>query len=204
MEKNTNDAVFNLMQKVVDKLEEIETALKINDNKSQNTQVNERLVTLNENLKNIKTNQVLLNKMFEAFQIKTIDLIKENVSEPIINNFRSYSLFGADSKFGKKELIILLFGLLLLWSSIKYIPSFFTSYSAIVKEKEDYEFFYNYILLKQFESSKHITANKFLERIQQKDTVLINEYHELLNVYQYERRKQQLKEELRKLEKNDR
>lgn len=189
MKKNTNDAVFNLMQKVVDRLEEIETELKTKDN---------------ESLKIVKTNQVLLNKKLETFQDKIINLIKENVSEPIVNNNASYSLFGADSKFGKKELIILLFGLVLLWSSIKYIPTFYTTYGEVVKKKNDYEFFYNYILLKQYEKSKNITADRFLQRIQQKDTVLIKEYKKLYKMFQYEKRKQQLKNELKKLENNDR
>lgn len=193
---NTEEIVFNLMQKVADKLEEIEKNLKSKDN--------EDLKEVIQDVKTIKNNQLLQNKKNKDFEVRVVQSIEDNLSIPTVNNYKEYSFLGGNSTFKKKELIILLFGVVFLWSSIKYIPSFFTSYSTIVKEKEDYEFFYNYILLKQFESSKHITANKFLERIQQKDTVLIDEYHKLLDAYQYERRKQQLKEELRKLEKNDR
>ena len=94
-----------------------------------------------------------------------------------------------------------MFSIVIIWSSIKYVPSYLSENSILKKEKEDYQFFYKYVFLNQFKNSKTTSVDLVLKKIQQKDTVLIKEYKLLYDTYQNEIRKIQIKKELKSLEK---
>jgi hypothetical protein len=201
MDENTSNAIFNLMQNVVDKLDNI--AEKVN--KKGDTEISDVIIKNNNELKNLVARSLNnQNKIIQSnleIESRIVESVEKNQTSPSVNNYAEYSVFGSKSHFKPLSLGLMLFGLILIWSSIKYLPSYINDRSFLKKEKEDYQFFYNYVYLNQFKNSRNVTADEFLKRIQEKDTLLINEYNTLLNTYKKEIKKQQLKEELKSLEK---
>lgn len=204
MDQNTTNAIFNLMQNVVDKLDTISQDLKNKEDKELNDIIIRNSNEIKVYLKKTINNQVELEKQNLVTEGRIIESMEKNISTPSINNFTEYNLFGSKSHFKPLSLVIVAFALVLVWSSIKYLPTYFNNSSELTREKEDYELFYNYVFLNQFKSSETITADKYLKKIQAKDTLFLSEYNLLLETYQKEIKKQQLKEELKSLERNDR
>lgn len=204
MDQNTTKAIFNLMQNVVDKLDTLSQDL----NKNKDNELNDVIIK-NSNeikvyLKKSMEDHAILSQQNQNTESRIIKSIENNKPIPSINNYTEYNLFGNKSHFKPLSLVITGFALVLVWSSIKYLPTYFNNRSALTKEKEDYELFYNYVYLNQFKSSETITVDKFLKRIQDRDKLFLKEYSSLLKTYEKEMKKQKLKEELKSLESNDR
>lgn len=204
MDPNTTNAIFNLMQNVVDKLDTISQDLKNKDDKELNDIIIKNSNEIKGYLKKTINNQAELADQNLVSEGRIIESMEKKISTPSINNFTEYNLFGSKSHFKPLSLVIVAFALVLVWSSIKYLPTYFNNSSELTREKEDYELFYNYVFLNQFKRSETITADKYLKKIQAKDTLFLSEYNLLLETYQKEIKKQQLKEELKSLERNDR
>lgn len=204
MDEKVSKAIFSLMQNVVDKLDAISKDI----NNKSNTDISETILNSNDVLKDliskVLSNQSKLNQTNLDIEDRISESIAGNKIMPSTNNYTEYSLIGKEAYFKPRILVIILFSLVIIWSSIKYIPSYLSQQSLLNKEKEEYQYFYNYVYLNQFKNSGEITADKFLNRIKQKDTLLFNEYNVLMSTYQNEMRKKQLTEELRSLHKNDR
>ncbi|SDF26563.1 hypothetical protein [Cellulophaga baltica] len=204
MDQNPTHVIFNLMQNVVDKLDALSQDLNNNKGNELNDVITNNSNEIKAYLKKSIDNQVSLSKQNLAIEVRINESIEKNKTIPSINNFTEYNLFGNKSHFKPFSLIIIAFALVVIWSSIKYLPTYLNESSLLSKEKEDYELFYNYVYLNQFKSSETITAAKILKKIQDKDTLFFREYRSLLKMYQKEIKKQQLKEELNILEDNDR
>jgi hypothetical protein len=127
--------------------------------------------------------------------------IEKQKAPPINNSYIEYSFFGRESSFKPRTMIMILFGLLFTWSSIKYLPSYFNEKSLLKKEKEDYKLFYDLVYLNQYKNGEEITADAFLNKIKAKDEEVIKEYNALLKSYKNEMRKRELEEELKTLDK---
>lgn len=199
MDQNTSKALFTLMQKVVDKLDIITEKV----NTKNEIELSGIIIKKNNETKELisKTinNQALLNKTNLDIENRIINSIIDNKTTPSISNHTEYSLLGSKSHFSPKTLIFMLFSLVIIWCSLKYIPSYFIENSSLSKKKEEYQLFYNYMYLKQFKNDKVISAKEILKKIIQKDSVFMKEYHTLLNTYTREIRKQELKEKLNSL-----
>jgi len=204
MDQNTTTAIFNLMQNVVDKLDSLSQDLKENKNNDLNDIIIKNSDEIKIYLKKFIDNQTNLAALNLVTEGRIIESIEKNKITPSINNYTEYNLFGSKSHFKPLSLVIIAFALVAVWSSIKYLPTYFNENSTLTKEKEDYELFYNYVYLSQFKNSENITANKLLKRIQNKDTLFLKEYSILFKTYQKEMKRKQLKEELKILERNDR
>lgn len=204
MDENTTKAIFNLMQNVVDKLDTLSKDLKNKEDKELNDIIIRNSNEIKVYLKKTINNQAEQEKQNLVTEGRIIESMEKKISTPSINNFTEYNLFGSKSHFKPLSLVIVAFALVLVWSSIKYLPTYFNKSSELTREKEDYEIFYNYVYLNQFKSSGTITADKYLKKIQAKDTLFQSEYNLLLETYQKGIKKQQLKEELKSLESNDR
>ncbi|QVY67068.1 hypothetical protein [Polaribacter sp. Q13] len=204
MEENTNTAIFTLMQKVVDKLDAISKDVNKKDQNELSDVISKENKQLKELIEITISNQSVLGQKNLNTRKEIIDSIKENAVTPNVNNYTEFSLLGRKSHFKPKTLIIMLFSLLIIWSSLKYLPTYFIEKSSLSKEREEYLVFYNFVYLKQLNNDKIINANEILKKVQQKDTLFMKEYHTLLSTYQREIRKQELKEELNLLDNNDR
>jgi hypothetical protein len=204
MDQNTTNAIFNLMQNVVDKLDTLSQDLKEKEDNELNDIIIKNSNEIKVYLKQSIDNDASLTQLNQVTEGRIIKSIEKNKVTPSVNNYTEYNLFGNKSHFKPLSLVIIAFALVLVWSSIKYLPTYFINNSVLTREKEDYELFYNYVYLNQFKRSETITADKFLKRIQDKDTLFLKEYSSLLKTYRKEIKKQKLKEELKSLESNDR
>ena len=204
MEQNTTTAIFNLMQNVVDKLDTMSENLKGNEDNELKDMLAENSNEIKISLKKAISNQTGLAQIIQTSEGKIIESFEKNKTIPSVNNYTEYNLIGSKSHFKPLSLLLFAFALVVVWSSIKYLPSYFNESSLLSKEKEDYELFYNYVYLQQFKKSEIITADVFLKKIKDKDTLFLKEYNALLETYQKERKKQQLKDELKSLESHDR
>jgi hypothetical protein len=191
------------MQKVLDKLKNISE-----DNTKNNEKSSEILARRHKNIcdgfEKVAKSLILAHKSIEHSENKIIDTIEKNKTTPNVNNYTEYSLLGSKSQFRPLTLIIMLFSIIVIWCSAKYLPAYFTENSLLNKEKEEYELFYEYVSLKQFKEGEINIADEILKKIKQKDSLFIKEYRTLSNTYKREIRKQELKEELNSLDNNDR
>ncbi|NJB82809.1 hypothetical protein [Wenyingzhuangia aestuarii] len=203
MDENTSKAVFNLMQKVVDKLDHISNKVDV----EIDTELSNIIIKESNDLKKLIMGSVINQSKVNNFSINTskqiINSIEKNKTPPVTNNYSEYSILGSQFRYKPWVSIVIIFSLVIIWTSIKYIPSYLTERSSLKKEKEEYQIFYNYVYLKQLKNTEIPNARKTLETIKKKDTILIKEYHVLLSNYEKEIRKQQLQEELISLENND-
>lgn len=203
MDENINKAIFTLMQKVVDKLEAISKDV----NNKDYVEISDIILKKDSETKELisKTikNQAILNQTNLDIENRIINAIIENKSTPSISNHKEYSLLGSKSHFKPLTLILILFSLVIIWSSLKYIPTYFIENSSLSKEREEYQLFYNYVYLKQFKNDEPNIAGETLKKVKQKDTLFMKEYYVLLNTYRREIRKQELKEELNSIDNND-
>jgi hypothetical protein len=204
MDQNTTTAIFNLMQNVVDKLDTLSENLKGNEDNELKAMLTENSNEIKISLKKAISNQTSLAQIIQTSEGKIIESFEKNITIPSVNNYTEYNLIGSKSHFKPLSLLLFAFALVVVWSSIKYLPSHFNESSLLSKEKENYELFYNYVYLQQFKKSEIITADVFLKKIKDKDTLFLKEYNVLLETYQKERKKQQLKDELKSLESHDR
>lgn len=200
MDQNTTNAIFNLMQNVVDKLDNISQNL----NTSKGTELDE-INKSNSEIKELVTKSMgVQEKIFEKNQDvenRIAQSIEKQKAAPITNSYIEYSFFGRESSFKPRTMIIVLFGLVLTWSSIKYLPSYFNEKSLLKKEKEDYKLFYDLVYLNQYKNGEKITADAFLNKIKAKDEEVIKEYNALFKSYKNEMRKRELEDELKTLDK---
>lgn len=202
MEENTQNALFNLMQNVIDKLDVIE--VKIQDNnpilKNFLERKNNEITIL---LENQTSNQTKLLNACKNSEKRLESTIKLNKPTPSQNNYIEYSLIGNNSRIKPWILLSVLFSLTTIWCSIKYLPSYFLDRSEIMQKQNEYKTFYNYTFLKEFEGNKQTRADNILSKIKKSDSALTREYNKLFNTYSIEIQKKELKKKLKALEKND-
>lgn len=202
MEENTQNALFNLMQNVIDKLDVIE--VKIQDNnpivKNFLERKNNEITIL---LENQTSNQTKLLNACKNSEKRLESTIKLNKPTPSQNNYIEYSLIGNNSRIKPWILLSVLFSLTTIWCSIKYLPSYFLDRSEIMQKQNEYKTFYNYTFLKEFEGNKQTRADIILSKIKKSDSALTREYNKLFNTYSIEIQKKELKKKLKALEKND-
>ncbi|WP_299060128.1 hypothetical protein [uncultured Polaribacter sp.] len=203
MDENTSKAIFNLMQKVVDKLDAISKEVNKKEPTELENIIKKTNVAIAKLVPEIVKTQSKLLLTSSVIREEIINYIKENKITPTVNNHTEYSLLGNKSHFKPWVLGVFFFGLITFWCSIKYLPSYFIEKSLLSKEREEYQLFYNYVYLKQFKNDEPNIAGETLKKVKQKDTLFMKEYHILLNTYQREIRKQELKEELNSLDNND-
>lgn len=198
MENNTSESVLNLMQNVVDKLDEI--LEKIENTKNIKPELTS-LIKLPENIDKLFLQQTAI--------LKKIDISRQEVNSSLISNNRSnethnykYIMFGKDSPLNTRFLIYIVAFVVISWSGIKYLPSYFSEHSELKQEKENYQLFYNYLYLKQVESKNNGTQKLevILNKIKEGDDKIYKEYNFLLTRYQKQLRKQELEYELKKLQ----
>ncbi|PNW27213.1 hypothetical protein [Formosa algae] len=203
MDENTNNDIFVILQKVLDKLKNISENTQNNNVKTNeiHTRNNEGV---SEVLSRVVKNLMLTDRLIESSRNKIIETVEENKTTPNVNNYKEYSLFGSKSHFKPLTLIIILYSLVIIWSAFKYLPPYLTEISTLKKEREEYKFFYDFMYLNQFKENGKTTANDVLTKYRQKDALLKNEFNSLLNTYNKEIRRQELEEELKSLENDGR
>ncbi|WP_373941424.1 hypothetical protein OEG92_17380 [Polaribacter sejongensis] len=112
-------------------------------------------------------------------------------------------MFGKDTPFSSKLLLITIAFIFIASSGFKYIPIYLTENSAIKTERDEYELFYQYVFLDAYSKNNKISKNivSTLNDIQQKDTVLLQYVHKLSKQYNTQLQKEALEKQLENLDK---
>ena len=200
MENNTQEVIFNLMQNVVDKLNEVSAKIDI---KNENVGKPESDILTNLSIefnKSVLQQNAIVKQIGTSTQELT-NTLKSTKGTNETYNYK-YIIFGKDSPLNTKFVISIIAFVVISWSGIKYLSSYFLQQSDLQQEKENYELFYNYYYLKQFKNRKEIPNNvaNLFKKIQNKEPSFMNEYKVLNKSFDKEIRKQELENELKKLQ----
>lgn len=202
MDTNTENAIYHLMQNVIDKLNIIENKI----NEKVNLKTDEKKSTEIEELNAIIEHSVSsIEKSLKASQqqiTKILMSINERVNVvPNVNHYKEFSLFGKQTNVKPKRVYFAIICLVIVWFSIKYLPKYYIEHSQLKKDKIVFQTFYEYTFLNQFSNSKTITADEILKKIKIKDTLLMKDYNKLYRDFSIEMRKRELEKALQNLEK---
>ena len=199
-----NKKVLYLMQNVCDKLDTLSASLNnLNDNQVESETIKEFIELQKQTI--IKQHKLNINQTSAFLSIiKIEESIKSLSNEPnIINQKKEYYLFGKDTPFSSKLLLITIAFIFIASFGFKYIPIYLTEKSAIKTERDEYKLFYQYVFLDAYSKnnkiSKYITST--LNDIQQKDTVLLQYVHKLSKQYNTQLQKEALEKQLENLDK---
>jgi hypothetical protein len=198
-----NKKVLYLMQNVCDKLDALSGNVNIISDSQVESETFAEFIELEER---IVSNQNMLIKSQTTMNSHIIDLEKKIEllgNEPkVIHQKKEYYLFGKDTPFSSKLLLITIAFIFIASSGFKYIPIYLTENSAIKTERDEYELFYQYVFLDAYSKnnkiSKYITST--LNDIQQKDTVLLQYVYKLSKKYNSQLKKEALEKQLENLD----
>jgi len=197
MSKSTEDITLALMQNVSDKLDTISS--KISQIKSQNKK--ETLPNDINSLDKILKNQKLIYAHLSTSKNQSVDGLKET---PVTNqNYKTeYIIFGKDTPFSSRLLLILIAIVLISIPIFKHIPSYLNERSSLKEERDTYKLFYNSEFLKSFDQEKVIPYNivNTLDLVKSRDSAFISELEILNSKYSTYLKKEELKAELKKLQ----
>ncbi len=204
--ENTDNAIFNLMQNIVDKLETIEKRIETK-NEQKEIEIKSFISTFkNQQSDILKCIQALYDVTMgesesnEMSRQEISDKLKETELIPVVNETNNeYSLIGSKSIFTPKQLIAFMVFLVVIWSSIKYIPPYLNEKSDIKQKFEEYDILTNYIYLNNDTKTKDF-MNRTLDKIRKKDTVFMKHYYKIMKKHQIELQKRKLQQELKSLE----
>ena len=193
-----NEFVVGLMQNVLDKLNTI--SKQIDQNESAKVEIS---VEKSEEVKDVLSGQLTINNNLTEMKEELKKSISKN--KPILNqNYKSdYILFGKDSPFSSKLLLILIAVILMSIPAFKYIPKYLNQASELKEQRDTYKLFYDSFLLSSFDKTGKVPTEIFtlMEKIESRDTVFINYVDRLSIRYKHHLRKVELKAELKSLEK---
>jgi len=198
MENNNQEAIFNLMQNVVDKLDEI--SIDINNKNAEKPESN-FLINLPIEFNKLVSQQNTIFKQIDTSKQELINSLKSSKETNETHN-NKYIMFGKDSPLNTRFVIYMIAFVIISWSGIKYLPPYFLEQSELQQEKKNYELFYNYLYLKQIDS-KNNSAQKLeviLNKIKNGNDNIYKEYNSLFTKHQKELRKQELENELKQLQ----
>lgn len=200
MENLNAEAVFNLMQNIVDKLDEVSAKIDIKNDDVEKPE-SDFLINLSIELNKILLQQNNILKGINAYNQELTNSLKLNEGTNETHNYE-YIMFGKDSPLNTKFLVYIIAFVYISWSGIKYLPPYFSSQSELQLEKDTYEQFYNYLYLKQVKSKNNgiQKVEVILDKIKKRDKQLLEEYNSLFERYKNQIRKQQLENELKKLQ----
>lgn len=200
MENEREQRIINLMQELVDKLDEISDEIQNKDKKIQSLISENYKLQTDKIIENLKLNAKLYREKSTELSDILLDKLENQKPIPSTNNNNHYSLLGEKSSLKSKQIVLILFALTFLWGLIKYGPEYYLEYSDLKKDKENYELFYNYAYLNQFENADSINADMILKGFKNRDSLIMKRYDLLLNAYKVEIKKRQLLKELNALE----
>lgn len=195
-----NKQIESLMQNVSDRLDH----LLVEIGKLKSTE--EKYLPTKEDQKNQKDSlfareQKILHGELNRTRKKLEELIQENKKE--IHHKTENVIFGKDTPFSSKLLLSFIVLIFISFPAFKYIPEYLNQKSELKAERDIYKMFYDYAVLNSFEMDEK-TPNDFIhlkEKIQSRDTAIINYVKRLTPEYKKHLEKERLRAALQNLEK---
>lgn len=199
MAENNDNIILNLMQNVSDKLNEISNKI---DNSNASQIDKDILLSQEDNIKSILSNQSILKKSLSFSKEKLKEVLEEIPTVINQNQNTEYVLFGKDTPFSSKFFLSIIFLVLLSYPIFKYIPQYLNEKSVLKEERDNYQLVYEYVFFHSA-SEKNGTAQRLentLQQIRLKDTVILKKISDLRHKYETRLRRNSLEAELKKLE----
>ena len=197
MSKSSEEIILALMQNVSDKLDTISN--EISQIKPKNKK--ETLPSESNLLNEILNNQKIIYSYLSTSKNQPVDKLKVT---PVTNkNYKTeYIVFGKDTPFSSRLLLILIAVVLISIPVFKHLPTYINERSTLKKERDTYRLFYNSEFLKSFDQEKVIPYNivNTLNLVKSRDSAFINELEILNDKYSTYLKKEELKAELKKLQ----
>ena len=204
---DNEDFFIKLMQNIVDKLDEISSEIdksNNNDNKALSKEISpitNELKVIPKKFNEIIANQIKLANNF-AFISENIEKTIKEHRTPITNSTKTeIIIFGKDSPFSSKLLLISTICLLIFSCGFKYIPNYLKEQNAIELKTDKYKMFYDHLYLTTYENDNngHKYVSNIFEQIEKKDTSFRKEHNRLLAEYSKKIKKKKLQQQLTEL-----
>ena len=197
MSKSSEEIILALMQNVSDKLDTISN--EISQIKPKNKK--ETLPSESNLLNEILNNQKIIYSYLSTSKNQPVDKLKVT---PVTNkNYKTeYIVFGKDTPFSSRLLLILIAVVLISIPVFKHLPTYINERSTLKEERDTYRLFYNSEFLKSFDQEKVIPYYivNTLNLVKSRDSAFINELEILNDKYSTYLKKEKLKAELKKLQ----
>lgn len=112
-------------------------------------------------------------------------------------------LFGKDASLTTKHFLLMVALLIILVSSIKYLPTFFDHFSDVKKERDTYYTFYHYHYLRFIKDKNNLALENIenqLKMIQNQDSSFMQEYHDMEEWLKKDLKVKSLKDQIKEIE----
>lgn len=209
-----------LMQSVADKMDAFSKNKKTDgiETKEKNTVLEDLKKELNNHYKNISDT---ITKLLKASQINASELENKETSikiNAILKTLTDYInkdearvhihkkqiiLFGKDSSLTTKSFLLMVGILIILVSSLKYLPPFFDHFSNVKKERDTYQIFYRYHYLRFIKESNNQALENIenqLKLIQNQDSSFMQNYNDMEEWLKKDLQIKSLKDQLKEIE----
>jgi len=209
MKTEKNAMLLHLMQNVSDKLEEnskLISELKVTqlDEKAllplsdSNQAIFKAISDSIDNQNNIKVQAQKLSKHLENEIKNTAPIVNKEENKQLI-------IFGKDTPFTSKILLIVIVVLFIGSFGFKYVPGYITENSKIKLERDHYKLFYQYVYLNTYNNNQvkaEEVANK-MRQIENTNPSLLKNIEDLRLKYSNQIKKENLQKKLDELENNN-
>lgn len=209
-----------LMQNIADKMDAFSKNKKTDgiETKEKNTVLEDLKKELNNHHKNISDT---ITKLLKASQINASELENKETSikiNAILKTLTDYVnkdearvhihkkqiiLFGKDSSLTTKHFLLMVGLLIILVSSIKYLPTFFDHFSDVKRERDTYHTFYRYHYLQFIKDNNNLALENIenqLKLIQNQDSSFMQEYHDMEVWLKKDLKVKSLKDQIKEIE----
>ena len=185
MENNDIDAIYNLMQKLIDSNNHILKKL--------DSLVEKENATANSQLE-IKIDSII--KYLVSQQSKLLAAMNEKA--PSIH--KEFILFGKDSPMGTKFFFVIVSIIAIAWLGFKYVSPELLNSEQDKTELQNYRMTADYFILKEFEKGK--TNNSLLEiynSIEKRESKVMKDYSDLKTKYEKSMKIKELENQINRL-----
>lgn len=209
-----------IMQNVADKMDALSKNKKTEgtETKEKNTVLEEIKKGLDNHYKNISD---VMTKLVKTSQNNSSEVVDKETSlkiDDILKTLTDYVnkdearvhihkkqiiLFGKDSSLTTKSFLLMVGILIILVSSLKYLPPFFDHFSNVKKERDTYQIFYRYHYLRFIKESNNQALENIenqLKLIQNQDSSFMQNYNDMEEWLKKDLQIKSLKDQLKEIE----
>lgn len=187
MDKKDIDAIYNLMQNVVDKLDNI-------SNKIESENQNKNEPEIQNILKKQDTTIGYLIHLNDGLENRN----KEKTETA--NNYNEYVLFGKDSTMNNRLLFILASFILIAYLGFKFLAPVIIEKGELESQNANYQIMYEYLYLKGLRNEPiKYSIEQIAKQIRSRDAIFLEEYDKMVSEDKMIKRRIELETELKKL-----
>jgi len=187
MDKKDIDAIYNLMQNVVDKLSSLSNKIELESQKANKPEI--------QNI--LKKQETTIGYLVHiSDSLEGADKTKKET----VNNHNEYILFGKESAMNNRLLFTLASLIIIAWLGFKFLVPVIIEQDKIKLENKNYRIMHDYLYLKDIRGEDaNQSIDGLMKQIQTQDTIFLNEFRTMLTEHKTIQRRMQLENELKQL-----